>query len=77
MDATGCSVVTRYATGIDGIDVDAATDRGVRVTNVPEFCGVEVAEHVIALVLAFVRGIPIYSAETTNGKWDWRDFDPC
>lgn len=76
MDTTGCSVVTRYATGIDGIDVEAATNRGVRVTNVPEYCEVEVAEHVIALALAFIRGIPTYSAETTTGTWDWRGAAP-
>lgn len=71
MDATGCSVVTRYATGLDGIDVTAATDRGVRVTNVPRYCEDEVAEHILALALALVRRVPRYDAETANGAWDW------
>lgn len=72
MDATGCSVVTRYATGLDGIDVDAATERGVRVTNVPRYCEDEVAEHILALALSLVRRIPVYDAETATGGWDWR-----
>jgi len=48
MDTTGCSVVARYATGIDGIDVAGATDRGVRVTRVPTYCNDEVGLHALA-----------------------------
>ena len=71
LDATECLVVTRYATGIDGIDVEAATERGVRVTNVPEYCEVEVAEHVVAMAMALVRSLPVYDAATAAGRWEW------
>lgn len=76
MDATGCSVVARYATGIDGIDVDAATDRGVRVTRVPTYCNDEVGMHALSLALAFVRGVPTYDAAAVDAEWEWSDAAP-
>ncbi|WP_435079524.1 C-terminal binding protein [Halococcus sp. AFM35] len=71
MDATGCSVITRYATGIDGIDIEAATERGIRITRVPAYCDDEVGTHIISLALALVRGLPQYDASTTNENWEW------
>ncbi|WP_424007443.1 C-terminal binding protein [Haloferax denitrificans] len=76
MDATGCSVVSRYATGIDGIDVEAATDRGVRVTRVPTYCNDEVGMHAVSLALALVRGLPTYDAAAADGRWHWADAMP-
>ncbi|MBB6647194.1 C-terminal binding protein [Halobellus sp. MBLA0160] len=71
MDATGCQVVSRYATGIDGIDVDAATERGVRVTRVPTYCNDEVGTHIVSLAMALSRGLPMYDASTEDGTWEW------
>jgi len=71
MDATGCQVVSRYATGIDGIDIDAATQRGVRVTRVPTYCNDEVGTHIVSLAIALVRGLPMYDADTRDGTWEW------
>lgn len=76
MDAIGCSVVTVYATGVDNVDVDAATERGIAVTNVPEYCNDEVGEHIISLALALVRGVPQYDAHTAAGNWDWGAVAP-
>lgn len=76
MDAVEPAVVARYATGIDGIDVDAATDRGIAVTNVPTYCDEEVGEHVVTLALALLRGLPQYDAATAAGAWDWCDAAP-
>lgn len=75
MDATGCSVVTCYATGVDNVDVEAATERGIPVTNVPKYCDEEVGEHIVTLTLALRRGLPKYEAHTGNGGWDWRAAD--
>jgi D-3-phosphoglycerate dehydrogenase len=72
MDATGCSVVARYSTGVDGIDVAAATDRGVAVTNVPTYCDEEVGEHVLALAISLVRSLPHADAHTASGEWEWQ-----
>lgn len=76
MDATGCSVVSRYATGIDDIDVAAATERGVRVTRVPSYCDDEVGTHIVSLAMALVRGLPMYDAATESGTWQWEDAAP-
>ena len=45
-------VVARMGVGLDNIDVAAATDRGVLVTNVPDYCVEEVSDHAVGLVLA-------------------------
>src|ERR671917_2734855 len=48
---TACEVIARYGTGVDIVDVDAATRRGILVTNVPNhWCRDEVADHAIALL---------------------------
>src|SRR6185436_10921909 len=50
-------VIGRYGIGVDNIVVDEATRLGIPVTNVPGYCTHEVAEHVLALILAHERGI--------------------
>ncbi|MCY4731563.1 C-terminal binding protein [Natronomonas gomsonensis] len=74
IDSTGCSVIARYSTGVDGIDVAAATDRGVTVTNVPTYCDEEVGEHVIALAISLVRSLPHADAHTAAGGWQWQSL---
>lgn len=76
MDAIGCSVVACYATGVDNVDLDAATERGIPVTNVPEYCDEEVGEHIVSLALALFRGLGAYDAHTADGGWDWRAVQP-
>jgi D-3-phosphoglycerate dehydrogenase len=74
MDSTGCSVIARYSTGVDGINVAAATDHGVAVTNVPTYCDEEVGEHVIALAISLVRSLPHADAHTATGGWEWQSL---
>jgi D-3-phosphoglycerate dehydrogenase / 2-oxoglutarate reductase len=53
---TRCQVIARYGTGVDIVDVDAATRHGILVTNVPnDWCENEVADHAMALLLAAGR----------------------
>ncbi|MFC6826602.1 C-terminal binding protein [Halopelagius fulvigenes] len=63
------SVVARAAVGFDNIDVAAAADAGVTVTNVPGYCTDEVATHALALLLACVRAIPEYDESVKRGEW--------
>jgi D-3-phosphoglycerate dehydrogenase len=49
--------------------VDVATERGIPVTNVPSYCADEVAEHVIALIFALVRGLHRYDRTVRDGDW--------
>ncbi|UGS36168.1 C-terminal binding protein [Capillimicrobium parvum] len=66
---TRLRVIGRYGVGTDNIAVDVATELGIPVTNVPVYCADEVAEHVIALLFALVRGIPRYDRAIRTGDW--------
>jgi D-3-phosphoglycerate dehydrogenase len=63
-------VIGRAGTGVDNIDVDAATRRGVLVMNTPGGNAVSVAEHTIALLLALARSIPQFTASIREGRWE-------
>jgi D-3-phosphoglycerate dehydrogenase len=63
-------VVGRAGVGVDNIDVDAATARGVLVMNTPGGNAVSVAEHTLALMLAVARNIPQLSASIHAGRWE-------
>lgn len=62
-----CRVIARYGTGYDNIDVKAATRRGIVVTNVPDYCVEEVADHTFALLLTAARQIFAFTAATKRG----------
>ncbi|WP_276270767.1 C-terminal binding protein [Haloarcula litorea] len=64
-------LVARAGVGIDTIDVAAAADHGVTVTNVPEYCTDEVATHTVALLLDCVRTVAEYDRDVKAGTWDW------
>ncbi len=74
--APGCVVVARAGAGLDNIDVERATELGIVVTNVPDYCVDEVAEHAMALMLASVRRICDFDAQTRAGKWDNKAAGP-
>jgi D-3-phosphoglycerate dehydrogenase / 2-oxoglutarate reductase len=74
---TRCRVIARYGTGVDIVDVDAATRRNIQVTNAPnEWCGDEVADHAIALWLAAARKICQYDRATRQHEWRWQTGQP-
>src|SRR6185437_11450763 len=52
------------------IDVECATRRGMIVTNVPDYCLHEVAEHALALILSLGRKVAFYHRETKQGRYD-------
>jgi D-3-phosphoglycerate dehydrogenase len=68
--APKCVVVGRYGVGLDNIAVDHATGLGIVVTNVPDFCVDEVSDHALALMLALVRKVVPFAAQTGSGGWD-------
>jgi D-3-phosphoglycerate dehydrogenase len=65
-----CRVVSRTGIGVDNVDIDAATERGVHVTNVPDYCIPEVSDHTIALLLALERKVVAYDRRVKGGEWD-------
>lgn len=58
-----------WGTGTDNVDLAAARERGVRVTNTPAVAAVSIAEHTLALMLAAARRIPAIDAEVRAGHW--------
>ena len=68
---TNCKVIVRIGVGLDSVDIDAATDRGIPVCNVPDYGTTDVADHAIALYLSLSRGIKAYEVDVSDGKWSW------
>ncbi len=67
-------VVARAGVGVDNVDVEAATMRGIVVANAPESNVVTAAEHTMALLLALARNVPQAYASLIAGKWDRSKF---
>ena len=67
-------VVGRAGVGVDNVDVDAATRRGIVVANAAESTVVSAAEHAVALLLALARNVPQAHAELKSGVWDRSRF---
>ena len=62
-------VVSRYAVGLDRVDLAAATDHGVLVTHCPAYCTTEVADHALALILTLNRRIGQFDRDLRSGAW--------
>ncbi|MGA7703342.1 MAG: phosphoglycerate dehydrogenase [Solirubrobacteraceae bacterium] len=72
--ATNMRVIGRAGVGVDNVDVEAATQRGIVVANAPQSNVVTAAEHTMALLLALARNIPQAHASLTSGKWERSKF---
>lgn len=64
-----CKIIARYGIGVDNIDLAAANDMGIAVTNVPDYCIEEVAAHSVAFLLAVLRRLPEGHQEVVGGHW--------
>lgn len=65
-----CRVISRLGAGTDKIDHEAAMRNGIVITNVPDFCYEEQADHAMALLLALVRKLPAMDKAMRLGEWD-------
>lgn len=74
--APRCRIIARMGIGLDNIDVDAASARGILVTNVPDYCIAEVADHALALLLASARNIAFFHLRTKRGEYDLQAAPP-
>jgi len=68
-------VVARAGIGLDNVDVDAATRRGVMVVNAPQSNIVSAAEHTVALLLAQARSVPQANEALKAGRWERERFE--
>lgn len=67
-------VVVRAGVGVDNIDLNAATERGIVVMNTPESNTISTAEHALALILALARHIPMADRSVREGQWERKKF---
>ncbi|MHA7962954.1 phosphoglycerate dehydrogenase [Paenibacillus sp. CAU 1782] len=67
-------VVGRAGVGVDNIDLDAATQRGIIVINAPDGNTITTCEHAFAMMMALARHIPQAYMKTVNGTWDRKSF---
>jgi D-3-phosphoglycerate dehydrogenase len=65
---TRCKIISRMGTGTDKIDIPAATAKGIVVTNIPDFCTEEVADHTMALLLSAARRLDDFQRLARAGK---------
>lgn len=72
--ASGLRVIGRAGVGVDNIDVNAATIRGIVVMNAPDGNTITTAEHTIALLISLARSIPQASSSLKSGHWDRKKF---
>lgn len=72
--ANGLKVIGRAGIGVDNIDIDAATAKGIIVMNTPFGNSITTAEHAVSLLLALARQIPAADASTQAGKWEKSRF---
>ncbi len=71
---SNCKIICRYGIGVDILDVNACYDHGIKVSNVPDYCIDEVADHSLTLGLTLLRRITEYNKFTHEGHWHW-DMD--
>jgi D-3-phosphoglycerate dehydrogenase len=72
--APNLRIVARAGTGVDNIDVAAASARGILVVNAPGANSISVAEHACALMLALARAVPAADRAMKHGKWEKKRF---
>jgi len=71
-----CKIIARYGIGIDNVDLEAASNAGIVVTNVPDYSVQEVATHALALTLAALRKLVDANDGARTGGWGIQNFRP-
>jgi D-3-phosphoglycerate dehydrogenase len=71
-----CKVVSRYGVGVDSVDLKAATDLGIIVANVPDYCMDEVADQTVSMLLGLIRKTAFFDQKVKSGQWDFRQGIP-
>ena len=69
-------IISRFGIGVDNVDLAAATQAGIVVTKVPDYCIDEVSDHAMALLLSAVRKIPMATDQVHAGTWKMPNFVP-
>lgn len=65
-----CKIIARQGVGFETIDLDISKEKGIAVTNVPDYCVDEVSDFAMSLILSSLRYIPQYDRHVKSGTWD-------
>lgn len=71
-----CRIIARYGIGLDTLDMEAANECKILVTNVPDYCIDEVSDHALALALALARGVARLDRNVRAGTWSPTEARP-
>ena len=71
-----CKIIARYGVGVDSIDLKAAAELGIVVSNVPDYGTHEVSDHALAMMLCLTRKVAMASSLVKAGQWDFRLMHP-
>ena len=71
-----CRIIARYGVGVDSIDLKAAADLGIIVSNVPDYGTHEVSDHALAMMLCLTRKVVMANSLVKAGQWDFRLVRP-
>ena len=67
-------VISRTGAGVDNVDVEAASKRGIKVCNLPGLNSVSVSEHAAALILSLAKALPFLDRGVRSGNWTTRNY---
>lgn len=73
---TKCRVISRYGVGVDSVDVEEATRKGIWIANVPDYCDEDVSDQACALFLSCVRNTALRDRQVKSGVWDIKSAPP-
>ena len=68
--ATNCKIAARYGIGVDNVDIAKASELGIIVTNVPDYCMDEVTDHAFGMILALNRRLVPHTKTVVGGGWN-------
>lgn len=72
--ADNLKIIARAGVGVDNVDINAATEKGIMVVNSPESTSITVAEHTMGLMLSLARKLSIADKSVKEGKWEKKRF---
>ncbi len=71
-----CRIISRYGVGYDNVDVPAATAKQIWVANVPDYCGEDVSDQAMALLMSCIRKVALRDRQVRAGIWDIQSAGP-
>jgi len=72
-----CKIISRYGVGYDNVDIEAATQKGIWVSNVPDYSIEDVSDQALALLLGNIRKIAFKDRMIRKGEWTYRVWCNC